>query len=46
MAAEVKEDVMPPLTTPTTAVVFMIGFFIVMMGIPLSFVRIGHHAPK
>jgi len=37
---------MPPLSTPTTAVLFMIGFFVVMMGIPLLFVRPWHHAQK
>jgi hypothetical protein len=34
---------MPPLTTPTTAVLFMIIFFAVMMGIPLLALRLGHH---
>jgi len=26
---------MPPLTTPATAILFMIAFFAVMMGVPL-----------
>jgi hypothetical protein len=34
---------MPPLTTPVTAVLFMIMFFAVMMGIPLLALRRGHH---
>ena len=40
---------MPPLTTPATAILFMVGFFVVMMGIPLLFVRrihLVHHVPK
>jgi len=37
---------MPPLTTPATAILFMIGFFVVMMGIPLLVVRYEHHGPK
>jgi hypothetical protein len=34
---------MPPLTTPATAVLFMIALFVVMMGVPLLIVRLGHH---
>jgi hypothetical protein len=34
---------MPPLSTPATAVLFMIVFFAVMMGIPLLALRLGHH---
>ena len=34
---------MPPLTTPATAVLFMMAFFIVMMGVPLLILRAGHH---
>ena len=40
---------MPPLTTPATAVLFMIVFFTAMMGIPLLTLRLihhKHHAPK
>jgi len=37
---------MPPLTTPTTAILFMIGFFVVIMAIPLLFVRHDHRVPK
>jgi uncharacterized membrane protein len=33
---------MPPLTTPATAILFMIGFFVVMTGIPLLFARQKH----
>jgi len=32
---------MPPLTTPATAVLFMMAFFIVMMGVPLLILRAG-----
>ncbi len=35
-----KEDAMPPLTTPATAVLFMIAFFVVMMGVPLLILRV------
>lgn len=34
---------MPPLTTPATAVLFMVVFFVVMMGIPFLILRFGHH---
>lgn len=34
---------MPPLTTPATAVLFMIAFFAVMMGVPLLALWLGHH---
>jgi len=34
---------MPPLTTPATAILFMMAFFIVMMGVPLLILRAGHH---
>jgi hypothetical protein len=34
---------MPPLTTPVTAVLFMIGFFAVMMGLPLVAFWLSHH---
>lgn len=37
---------MPPLTTPTMAVVFMVVLFVAMIGIPLLFVGHRHHAPK
>jgi hypothetical protein len=33
---------MPPLTTPATAVLFMIAFFVVMMG-PLFILRSARH---
>lgn len=42
----IKEDGMPPLTTPATAVVFMIMFFVVMMGAPFLVLRRKHHAPR
>jgi hypothetical protein len=38
---EVKEIVMPPLTTPSAALAFMILFFAAIMGVPLFFAR--HH---
>jgi hypothetical protein len=34
---------MPPLTTPATAVLFMIAFFAVMMGVPLVAFWLGHY---
>lgn len=34
---------MPPLTTPATAVLFMMAFFLVMMGVPLLILRVAHH---
>jgi hypothetical protein len=34
---------MPPLTTPATAVLFMIAFFVMMMGVPLLILRVAHH---
>ena len=34
---------MPPLTTPVTAVLFMIAFFAVMMGVPLGALWVSHH---
>jgi hypothetical protein len=34
---------MPPLTTPATAFLFMIGFFVVTMGIPLLIVKRKRH---
>jgi hypothetical protein len=34
---------MPPLTTPATAVLFMIAFLVVMMGVPLLILRVAHH---
>ena len=37
---------MPPLTTPATAVVFMIMFFVVMMGVPFLVLHRKHHAPQ
>jgi hypothetical protein len=37
---------MPPLTTPTAALVFMVLFFIAIMGIPLFFVRHNHRLPR
>jgi hypothetical protein len=37
---------MPPLTTPATAIIFMIAFFPVMMGIPLMLLRHKHQGPK
>jgi predicted transporter len=43
MALEVKEANMPPLTTPATAILFMILFFLAMMGIPLLFLRLMRH---
>jgi len=35
---------MPPLTTPATAVLFMIAFFVVMMGVPLLAIWINRHS--
>jgi hypothetical protein len=37
---------MPPLTTPATATLFMISFFVVMVGLPLLFVWHKHYGPK
>lgn len=38
---------MPPLTTPATAVLFMIAFFAVMTGVPLFAFWLGrHHWPN
>jgi hypothetical protein len=34
---------MPPLTTPATAVLFMIAFFAVLMGVPLIAIWARHH---
>ena len=34
---------MPPLTTPATAILFMVTFFVVMMGAPLLILRVAHH---
>ena len=42
----IKEDGMPPLTTPATAVVFMVMFFVVMMGVPFFVLHRKHHAPR
>ena len=39
---EVEEGNMPPLSTPATAILFMVGFFIVIMGVPLLFVGRKH----
>jgi predicted transporter len=43
MVAEVKEIDMPPLTTPISAIPFMVMFFVLMMGIPLFVARHHHH---
>jgi ABC-type phosphate/phosphonate transport system permease subunit len=37
---------MPPLTTPAAAILFMIAFFAVIMGVPLMALWISHHAHK
>ena len=37
---------MPHLTTPETAVLFMVMFFVVMMGVPLFVLHRKHHAPR
>jgi len=37
---------MPPLTTPTTAVLFMIMFFAVIMGVPFLILRRHHRSPQ
>ena len=34
---------MPPLTTPATAVLFMIAFFVMMMGVPRLILRVAQH---
>jgi hypothetical protein len=34
---------MPPLTTPATAILFMVTFFVATMGVPLLILRLGHH---
>ncbi len=34
---------MPPLTTPPTAILFMIAFFVMMMGVPLFVLRLARH---
>jgi hypothetical protein len=34
---------MPPITTPATAVLFMIAFFVMMMGVPLLILRVAQH---
>jgi len=34
---------MPPLTTPASAILFMIAFFVVMMGVPLFLLRSARH---
>jgi hypothetical protein len=39
----IREDDMPPLTTPATAILFMVAFFVVMMGVPLLILRVAHH---
>jgi hypothetical protein len=36
---------MPPLTTPAT-VLFMVIFFVVLMGLPLFVLRLAHHRPS
>ena len=36
---------MLPLTTPATAILFMVGFFVVMTGIPLLLLRHKRHVP-
>ena len=38
-----KEDAMPPLTTPATAILFMVAFFVVIMGAPLLILRVARH---
>ncbi len=40
-----RETNMPPLTTPTMAILFMIVLFAATMGIPHLFLR-KHHPPK
>lgn len=34
---------MPPLTTPATAVLFMVALFAVIMGVPLMALWVSHH---
>jgi hypothetical protein len=34
---------MPPLTTPATAILFIVVFFVVMMGAPLLILRVARH---
>ena len=37
---------MPPLTTPSLAILFMLAFFVVMIGIPFFLARHDHHLTK
>ena len=41
--AEVEEGNMPPLTTPGTAILLMIGLFTVMTAVPFFFAKYRHH---
>jgi hypothetical protein len=43
---EGKEIVMPPLTTPSAALAFMVLFFVAIMGFPLFFARHNHRLPR
>jgi hypothetical protein len=43
---EVNEIIMPPLTTPSAALAFMILFFVAIMGVPLFFARHHHRLPR
>jgi len=43
MVVEIKETNMPPLSTPISAIPFMVMFFVLMMGIPLFVARHHHH---
>jgi hypothetical protein len=43
---QAKEIVMPPLTTPSAALAFMVLFFAAIMGVPLFFVRHHHRLPR
>ena len=37
---------MPPLTTPSAALVFMVLFFAATMGVPMFFARHGRRLPR
>ena len=38
-----KEDDMPPLTTPASALLFMMAFFILIAEVPVWFAKHGRH---
>jgi hypothetical protein len=46
MEDDVEEKNMPPLTTPSAALVFMALFFAATLGIPMFFARHHHRVPK